>query len=469
MKSIAGFAVVMLFLLSANNLQAQVVDIDGNPFEWGTLQITTLPTHDYVHDPSGGGVVDNQFTEGSKDFMDAGLGTVDHPQHLVWAWGQTKAKNDIENAAAVVIQNPVLNDTLRSGSYLFFAGDRRSTNGDAQIGFWFYLNGTGAVMDEANGGYFTPEHAAGDLLILSDFTAGGDFATVTVYEWVGFGNGDSGPDLQLDLREDIGAEVAINNKQVWPVPTGWTYGDPTYALNAFYEGFVDLSGVLGDTDFCSASWLLETRSSQELTASLDDFAGGTFDLTPTAQIFGADITCGDESTTLTAITTPAFGGFGVTYTWYKALNPPTLDPDVDDFLGNGETYNATGPGTYYLIVSNQGCTTASAPLVINETPLDDLIVDCPDDVTVDCTNLSGAFTPWLEGFSTSGGANPNVVYTATVDGNPVDFAQLSAPADVCAGAVITVTLQVTDDCDQDEQCSSTFTLTADTIDPVFDQ
>jgi len=391
LKSITGFAVVMLFLLSMHNMQAQQVNIDGNPFEWGTVQITSLPTFQYVLDPSGNGVVDDQFTEGSKDFMEAGNVLA---QHLVWSFGQTKAKNDIGNAAAVVIQNPIVNDTLRNGTYLFFAGDRRSTNGDAQIGFWFYLNGTSPIMP-ANEGYFDPIHGIGDLLVLSDFTGGGDFATVIIYEWVGInGGGDSGPDNQLLLRGDISSDVAINNKAAFDIPEGWTYdgvfndgiiiGPPQYDLNAFYEGFVDLTTVLGNTDICNASWLLETRSSQELTASLDDFAGGQFNLTPTVEIFGDPITCGDPFTTLTANTTPAFGEVGVTYTWYKALNPPTLDPVVDTIVGNGETYDAPGPGTYYLIVSNQSCTTASAPLVITETPLDDLMVSCPNDVTVDC-------------------------------------------------------------------------------------
>ena len=51
-KSIAGLAVVMLFLFSANSLQAQVIPcIDGQSTEWGTPQMWAETNHDYQMDP----------------------------------------------------------------------------------------------------------------------------------------------------------------------------------------------------------------------------------------------------------------------------------------------------------------------------------------------------------------------------------------------------------------------------------
>src|SRR4030095_16414841 len=147
---------------------AGTIVIDGNPCDWNLANFSTFPIRSYQQDAFGNGVVDSQFTEGSKDFFEA--------HDLRWSVSQTKAKNDIANGAAVLV-----------GTTLYFAGDRTSNNGDAQIGFWFYQNGTGPVIQPDGTHNFAPDHAVGDLLVLADFTNGGTFATVTVYEWVGTG------------------------------------------------------------------------------------------------------------------------------------------------------------------------------------------------------------------------------------------------------------------------------------------
>src|SRR5436190_5958647 len=155
------------------------ITIDGNPYDWSLTNLNTFPVHSYQLDAFGNGVVDSQFTEGSKDFFEA--------HDLAWSVSQTKAKNDIANGAAVLSTSYIdLNNVTHNGSFLMFAGDRTSNNGDAQIGFWFYLNGTGPTT--VNGqNIFAPDHAVGDLLILADFTGGGRTANVTVYRWVGTG------------------------------------------------------------------------------------------------------------------------------------------------------------------------------------------------------------------------------------------------------------------------------------------
>lgn len=118
---------VIALLVNFSNPVAAQITVDGNPIEWGTGAVTGLPSFTYIANPFGNGVVDNQFTEGSKDFLLAA--------DLIWSIGQTKAKNDLANGAALILNGN-----------LYFAGDRTSNNGDAQIGFWFYLNGTGPVI-----------------------------------------------------------------------------------------------------------------------------------------------------------------------------------------------------------------------------------------------------------------------------------------------------------------------------------
>ena len=79
----------ILFLFS-NFLTAQPIVIDGRTNEWsGNSNVI------HFQDPFGNGTIDNQFTEGSKDFLFANA--------QVWADGQTKAKNDIANGAAGLV------------------------------------------------------------------------------------------------------------------------------------------------------------------------------------------------------------------------------------------------------------------------------------------------------------------------------------------------------------------------------
>src|SRR5436190_6629151 len=257
--------------------------VDGNPCDWSSGNFSTFPIKSYMTDPFGNGVVDNQFTEGSKDFFDG--------HDLRWSLSQTKAKNDIANGAVVII-----------GTTLYFAGDRTSNNGDAQIGFWLNQNGTGPVI-EADGTHdFAPDHAVGDLLILADFTGGGRTATVTVYEWVGTGGNVPNTKGALNTTNCVGI-AAENNNAVYPIPTGWSFLNPCYNINEFYEGSVDLACVTGDglPNLCNASWILETRSSQSITASLDDFVASPFGGKPQPPTVPPAVRCGPGSITLTAI------------------------------------------------------------------------------------------------------------------------------------------------------------------------
>jgi hypothetical protein len=88
-------AFFMAFTTSKVSAQFTAAGIDGNPQEWTQANINSIPIHSFIHDAFGNGVVDSQFTEGSKDFLLAA--------DLRWAVSQTKAKNDIANAAAYLL------------------------------------------------------------------------------------------------------------------------------------------------------------------------------------------------------------------------------------------------------------------------------------------------------------------------------------------------------------------------------
>ena len=219
-RGISSLILLLILFLFSNFLTAQTIVIDGMTNEWsGNSNVV------HFQDPFGNGVVDGQFTEGSKDFLFA--------NEQVWAFGQTKAKNDIANGAAGLVNTVSYYNasnnlvTLTGGNYLVFAGDRTSNNGDAQIGFWFYQNGTGPV--EINGNkIFDPEHSRGDILVLADFTGGGRTATVNVYRWIGGGLVTPGSTIVVGSKgnletTNIASIVAENNIAGEPIPVGWDF------------------------------------------------------------------------------------------------------------------------------------------------------------------------------------------------------------------------------------------------------
>jgi hypothetical protein len=230
---------------------AQIVT-DGNPADWHNFT-TLYPAHALVIDVvNASGNTDDQFTQGSKD------------ENMIQAWrwsnGSANAKGDIATAGAVL-----------DGCILHFFVDRHAMNGDAAIGFWFLKDG----VSKAGAKKFSGIHQDGDILVLSHFTNGGGSSDIFRYEWDGIN-----PGSLVFIGSSTTAQV---NTQLYPVPNDWTYttkdpklaGPGFYPAGAFYEGEINVCNILGQAP-CFASFLAETRNSQSLDASLQDFALGGF-------------------------------------------------------------------------------------------------------------------------------------------------------------------------------------------------
>src|SRR4030095_6236017 len=224
-------------------------------------------------------------------------------------------------------------------------------NGDAQIGFWLYQNGTGPVIQPDGTHNFAPDHVAGDLLVVADFTGGGRNATVTVYLWVGTGGNVPNTNGALNTTNCTGI-AAQNNDAIFPIPIGWDFFHPCYDANEFYEGQVDLSCVTGGTpNLCFNSFLLETRSSQSITASLDDFVGGAFGAKPPPPTIPPVSRCGPGSITLTANCTGATSAVR----WYTTDSGGTsiVTGGIYTVSGNTLTINPfTATTTFYASCIN---------------------------------------------------------------------------------------------------------------------
>src|SRR6266550_5046430 len=304
----AALAVAVLFIPSALAVHDEAFQLDGDPFaatttnhggtqnyDWdsffngsgagGTIASKgTLPTGGFA---SGVGVKDlNTTTKGGStvfDPSDSSTFTVASKDIKdVADWTCTPANNvtdkgDIMNAYAVTYTD------AGGDQFLYFGLERSANTGDANVGFWFLQGGAGC---SSTGGSFTGHHQDGDIFVVSAFTKGGNVSTITAYRWTGGASGGidptpvaTGVDCTSSLTPLGGSPCATSNtaaKTAWP----WLTYNKTNALGhtvdtgEFFEGGLNLtdSGLGGE---CLNTFLANTRSSQELTATLYDYALGT--------------------------------------------------------------------------------------------------------------------------------------------------------------------------------------------------
>ena len=356
--SVRSVILSLITVLYGDLFFAQNITLDGKTDDWAAaLNGHTIKA--FARDANA--INDDQFTGGSSD---PGLVTT-------WSWsnGNTNSKGDISNAAAVLI-----------GNRIYFAADRTAINGDAAIGFWFFINGT----KKNPGGTFSPEHSVGDLLVLSNFTNGGGSVQLKIYKWVGSG----GSNGSLDLIGTTGNAFVNSSYQPTPSYSGWTYqgnnvpsvGTPpanTYATGAFFEGFVDFSPGSGISP-CFSSFLLETRNSQSINASLQDFVSGTFNIKPLAPNVTPSKNCGPGNVTVSAECAT-----GTQIRWYAEADAaaPLSSGGNISISGNSLTANISATTTFYAACYNAATGCESERLPVTAT------VNTPPQISVEYTPI----------------------------------------------------------------------------------
>ena len=299
----AAIAMAVIFIPSALAVHDEAFQLDGDVsassttnygtnapqlYDWDSIftaagaNQSPLPTGfnaaafkaDYTLKNGGWGNLDNStYTQGSKDIDNVG------------SWVCTPANNvtdkgDIVNGYATAYTN------AGGDQFLYFALERSSNNGDANVGFWFLQDGT-VGCDASNGTTnFSGAHQDGDIFIVSAFTKGGDVSTITAYRWNGGANGSlggtpvaGGGDCRASTQTLDDPICATANEGT--ISTPWltdNNGKNTgfgHSLNhgEFFEGGINLTQTnLGDR--CFNTFIPDTRSSQSLTATLYDFAVG---------------------------------------------------------------------------------------------------------------------------------------------------------------------------------------------------
>ena len=225
------------------------------------------------------GVGTSIFTGGgSKDPLD-----IPNWQHTA---GSVPDKDEILNAYAAKY-------VVGGEQILYFGADRFAQNGSADFGFWFFKDKVAPITSGADAGKFTGVHTVGDILILGTFTQGGAVATARIYKWVGSGGSDGPIDGPVANFGDCVPGSAGQNGCITVnsslAPVAWPYqaktgGTPANNIpdGGFVEGGINLSAI--GLSGCFSSFIAETRSSPSLTATLKDFAGGSFEVCETSLV-----------------------------------------------------------------------------------------------------------------------------------------------------------------------------------------
>lgn len=370
-----GLATLALWLVVGTPAQATIsrdtpFELDADP----TDNIDVPESDDWNTPPTSGGAIRftgilqdkaprSVFSGGDKDTLDVSD----------WGWkdGSVPDKDDLTHAYAAAYNE--------EGELLvYFGADRYSNVGDAYIGFWFFKQ----KIHAEPGGHFSGVHSKGDTLVLINFPQGAnDAPNLAVVEWdTSCRNGSKDPDcvapnLRLLLQKEgaIGGndvcgeelycavtnagEVAIPDMETEPSGKWSDYvpksGNPgVFPAESFFEGGINLSRILGDSDGCFSSFMAETRSSSSFTASLKDFVLGSFELCGieiTKTCTDGDLNDDETGFKFSFAGTVTNTGFGAVYDVVIMDDNGTPNNANDDFIAaefesipKGESVNYSG-------------------------------------------------------------------------------------------------------------------------------
>ncbi len=271
-------------------------DVDGSPGSTVTTPKTVLPddfvaaafAKDFVLPDTTG------YATGSKDTLPisvAGQGDwqCKTPNNL-------GSKFDLVNAYAGALV-PTSGDDI-GDLIIYFGSEVSAPEGNRNMGVWLLQDPTVECSGTGNTD-FSGSHVYGDVFVVAAFTNGGTVANIDVYEWVDTtpATPEDDPDVngQLEFKEgftsatcppsdtaddacaiantdgDRDTEAAFDIDPPWDAPDK-DGGNLNEAQ--FMEGAVNLSDL--GLDGCFATFLANSRSSQETGSTLHDFARDDF-------------------------------------------------------------------------------------------------------------------------------------------------------------------------------------------------
>jgi uncharacterized repeat protein (TIGR01451 family) len=319
---LVGVGVVVAAQPSGAVHDTGMFELDGNivhnagstpPYDWASL--FDAAGHQVVTpDPVNGPLLASTFiadatTPDATYFTQNGAGVKDIQPIANWGCktqNNPTPKDDLQNAYAALVQIPDTAPDNAGDQVLYLGSERGSNNGDSFAGFWLLKDNT--VGCSGSDG-FSGHHTDGDLLVVSNYTNGGGTQDVQVYRWTG-DDATGSPVLQTSggICGSTAPDDACAIANAGTITSPWS---PTsHDSNTFVEAGIDLTTLLGNSGGCFTTFLAETRSSQQLTATLKDYAAGQFntcvppEMTTTATPGGSQVAPGSaqhDVATLSAV------------------------------------------------------------------------------------------------------------------------------------------------------------------------
>lgn len=304
------------------------------------------------------------FATGSKDTLSISPGWQCNRDNNV------NDKIDVVNAYAATYTDPVTDE-----EFLYFALERFANDGDANVGIWF-LQGDVSCISPGGSTPFTGNHQDGDLLVVSEFSNGGEVSTIQVYEWEGDDNTGglnlTGVAEGIDCKDSLGGDsvcATVNDPTNGVLDPPWDTenkrGGGNNQISEFFEGGLNLTAE-GLGGRCFNTFIADTRSSTSGTATLFDYALGklgacglTMSTTPlqTTRQLGSTAPITD---TASVSGTTGGGGAGPTPTGsveFFLCTPAQLTPPN---TGTCSGANGTSVGTVAVSESVPGTATATS-------------------------------------------------------------------------------------------------------------
>lgn len=321
----------------------------------------------HVNDPYGNMGTDMVFVGGLKWF--------DNPNTWNWTTGKCSSKTDINNAMLHITSD------AQGHVWAIVSGDRASTSGDSYIDFEFLQN---SLTRTTGGGFSSAGTNAGrttnDLLLSLAFTGGGKVADFYAWRWQPSGSSFAYADATAALP--AGRVFVALNDVATAVPYG-AFGETNYERNAFVEGAVDLTALLGNFDPCMSlsvrTILIKTKASQSNTATIEDFVDPIqFSLTigPSTQAGPDQTRCSEGASTAFTLQGAATSGtLPINSTmWTVVAGSATIDAPTS----LSTVVHVTSPSATLRLsgTQNSGCT-VSDDVVLRVTPLPGCLITGP--------------------------------------------------------------------------------------------
>jgi hypothetical protein len=196
-----------------------------------------------------------------------------------WLWTSTSIppKANIMNAYAA--------SYINGGNLLaFFGADLLNrASGTVTIGVWFMQDNVEALSN----GTFSGRHYDGDVLLVVDFLGNRDVESINIqaFAWKAGASNNvqtllaaSSTDFRCSASTDT--VCAISNPTAFssglPLPNA--NGDYGALKSTFFEGGVNFNLLFPTTTVlpCFNSYIIETRASNSISSTLQDFVGGSF-------------------------------------------------------------------------------------------------------------------------------------------------------------------------------------------------